>query len=57
MLKQLSQALHQFAENRAARARHAAEMDQLKSLSDRELADIGLTRADVRALEKDKPNV
>ena len=56
-MKQLSQALHQFAENRAARARHAAEMDQLKSLSDRELADIGLTRADVRALEKDKPNV
>ena len=53
-LPRLRARLHRIGLARTARLRRAREMRELYRFSDRELLDIGLTRLDIRLIEKGK---
>jgi uncharacterized protein YjiS (DUF1127 family) len=49
----LKKTLNQLVENQAARARRRSALAELNNLTDRELADIGITRSDLPQIVKD----
>ncbi|MCB1341915.1 MAG: DUF1127 domain-containing protein [Pseudooceanicola sp.] len=48
MAEQIAEGIGRFAANFAAQRRYRQTVDALSGLGDRELADIGLSRAEIR---------